>query len=135
MRRYPFVDVRLNADGKEISTRTPFVFVGNNKYEMQSFNIGTRARLDAGLLSLYFSHRTSRLGLVRLALRALFGRVEKAEEFVAMCTTEVSIETRRRRIRVATDGEVTMMEPPLRYRIRPLALRVIVPEHDSVGAG
>jgi diacylglycerol kinase family enzyme len=135
LRRYPFVDVRLNADGKEISTRTPFVFVGNNKYEMQSFNIGTRARLDAGLLSLYFSHRTSRLGLVRLALRALFGRVEKAEEFVAMCTTEVSIETRRRRIRVATDGEVTIMEPPLRYRIRPLALRVIVPEHDSVGAG
>ena len=132
MRRYPFLDVRLNADGKEFSSRTPFVFVGNNKYEMESFNIGTRARLDAGQLSLYFSHRTRRLGLVRLGLRALLGRVEKAEEFVAMCTTEVSIETRRRSIRVATDGEVTMMRPPLRYRVRPAALRVIVPEGDSV---
>jgi diacylglycerol kinase family enzyme len=134
LRRYPFLDVRLNADGREFSSRTPFVFVGNNKYEMESFNIGTRARLDAGQLSLYFSHRTRRLGLVRLALRALLGRVEKAEEFVAMSTTEVSIETRRSRIRVATDGEITMMRPPLRYRLRPAALRVIVPERDSVGA-
>jgi len=132
MRRYPFLNVRLNADGREFSGRTPFVFVGNNKYEMESFNIGTRARLDAGQLSLYFSHRTRRLGLVRLGFRALLGRVEKAEEFVAMCTTEVSIETRRSRIRVATDGEVTMMRPALRYRVRPGALRVIVPEGDSV---
>ncbi|HXI94316.1 MAG TPA: diacylglycerol kinase family protein [Blastocatellia bacterium] len=134
MRRYPFLDVRLNADGKEFSCRTPFVFVGNNKYEMESFNIGTRARLDGGQLSLYFSHRTQRLGLVRLAFRALLGRAEKTEEFVAMSTTEVSIETRRSRIRVATDGEVTMMRPPLRYRVRPVALRVIVPERASVGA-
>jgi YegS/Rv2252/BmrU family lipid kinase len=132
MRRYPFLDVRLNVDGREISTRTPFVFVGNNEYEMENFNIGGRARLDAGQLSLYFSHRTRRLGLIGLGLRALLGRVEKAEEFVAMCTTEVSIETRRSRIRVATDGEVTMMRPPLRYRVRPGALRVIVPERDSV---
>jgi len=133
IRRYPFLDVRLNADGKEFSSRTPFVFVGNNKYEMESFNIGTRTRLDAGQLSLYFSHRTRRLGLVRLAFRALLGRVERAEEFVAMSTTEVSIETRRSHIRVATDGEVTIMRPPLRYRVRPGTLRVIVPEHDSVG--
>jgi diacylglycerol kinase family enzyme len=37
------------------------------------------------------------------------------------------IETRHRRLRVATDGEVTVMAPPLRYRIRPAALPVIVP--------
>src|SRR5258706_607630 len=51
MRRYPFLDVRLNADGKEFSSRTPFVFVGNNKYEMESFNIGTRDQLDDAQLS------------------------------------------------------------------------------------
>lgn len=133
MRRYPFIDVRLNVDGEEISSRTPFVFIGNNEYEMESFNIGGRARLDAGQLSLYFSHRTRRLGLVALGLRALLARVEKTEEFVAMLTTEVSIETRRSRIRVATDGEVIMMQPPLRYRVRPGALNVIVPARDSDG--
>jgi diacylglycerol kinase family enzyme len=127
MRRYPFLDVRLSVDGKEILSRTPFVFVGNNEYEMENFNIGSRARLDAGELSLYFSHRMRRLGLVRLALRALVRRVENAQEFVRMRATEFSIETRRSGIRVATDGEVTIMKPPLRYRVRPGALKVIVP--------
>lgn len=127
MRRYPFLDVRLRVDGKEISSRSPFVFVGNNEYEMENLNIGRRSRLDAGELSLYFSHSMRRLGLVGLALRALIGRVEYADEFVAMRATQFSIETRRGRIRVATDGEVMMMKPPLRYRVRPAALKVIVP--------
>lgn len=130
MRRYPFLDVRLNADGKQFSSLTPFVFIGNNEYEMEGFNIGGRDRLDAGQLSLYFSYRTGRLGLLGLGLRALLRRLPKAGDFVAMCTTEVSIKTPRRRIRVSTDGEVTIMQPPLRYRVRTGALLVHVPVPD-----
>jgi diacylglycerol kinase family enzyme len=37
------------------------------------------------------------------------------------------VDTRQARIRVATDGEVTMMDTPLNYRVRPAALRVMVP--------
>ena len=39
-RRYPLLDVRLTVDGKEITTRTPFVFIGNNEYQIESFDIG-----------------------------------------------------------------------------------------------
>src|SRR5205085_1891558 len=78
LRRYPFVEVLLNIDGKWLARRTPFVFVGNNRYEMQGFRIGARARLDRGELSLYVANRTGRLGLVRLALRALFRRTDDA---------------------------------------------------------
>src|SRR2546423_730027 len=34
LRRYPFLRVRLNADGREIVRETPFVMIGNNEYEM-----------------------------------------------------------------------------------------------------
>ena len=132
MRRYPFLDVRLNADGKEFSSRTPFVFIGNNEYAMESFDIGGRSRLDAGRLSLYFSHRTGRLGLLRLGVRALLRRLHQSEDFVRLTTTEVLIETKRNRVRVSTDGEVTLIRPPLRYRTRPGALRVIVPKPEKV---
>jgi diacylglycerol kinase family enzyme len=134
LRRYPFLNVRLFVDGADFATRTPFIFVGNNVYEMESFNIGRRARLDAGVLSLYVTHRTSRLGLLKLALRALFKRLRQAEDFIALITTEVHVETRHRRrrpIRVATDGEVTLMTSPLHYRVRPGALRVLVPEETE----
>lgn len=130
-RRYPFVDVRLSVDGKEFRRRTPFVFIGNNEYAMERLNIGLRERLDRGQLSLYITPRTGRWGLVRLALRALLGRLREERDFLAMCTEEVRIQTRHKRLRVAFDGEVDVMETPLNYRARPSALRVIVPEAED----
>ena len=127
LRRYPFLNVRLSVDGKEFKSRTPFVFIGNNEYEMESLNIGVRACLDAGELSLYMSDRTSRLGLLRLALRALFGGLRQEKDFIALCTKEVWIGTKHKHMRVALDGEVLVMEPPLHYKVRPRALRVLAP--------
>ena len=108
--------------------RTPFVFIGNNVYQLDIFNIGARACLDAGAFSLYVVHRTGRLGLLSLALRALFGRLHNAKDFETWCVQEVRITTRATRLLVATDGEVRVMETPLHYRMRPGALRVIMPQ-------
>lgn len=132
LKRYPFLNVRLSTDDQRLIRRTPFVFIGNNEYEMESFNVGARSCIDAGQLSLYVAHRTTRLGLLRLAWRALFGGLRDEEDFSAMCTKEVWIETRRpKRLRVATDGEVTVMTTPLHYRVRPGALRVLVPKEED----
>ncbi|MFN2493070.1 MAG: diacylglycerol kinase family protein [Pyrinomonadaceae bacterium] len=136
LRRYPFLDIRLSVDGDQMQSRTPFVFIGNNEYEMETLNIGRRSCLDAGELSLYMTHRTGRLGLIRLALRALLGGLRQEKDFLAMCTEEIWIGTKHRRVRVALDGEVTIMEPPLHYRVRPRELRVVAPtNHDSVQRG
>ncbi len=131
LRRYPFLLIKLTIDGKELTRKTPFVFVGNNEYEMDSFNIGGRKCLDAGNLSVYVLHRTGRMGLVRLVLRSVFGRLRQAKDFETFCTDEITIETRHKKLLVAFDGEVKSMETPLRYRIRPNALRVIVPENSE----
>ncbi len=127
-RRYPLFGVRLSTDGHEFRRRTPFIFIGNNEYQMEAFNPGARSCLDAGHLSLHVTRDTGRLGLLRLAVRALVGRLREAKDFDALCTKEVWIETRRPRLRVATDGEVNLLETPLHYRIRPAALRVIAPK-------
>ncbi len=132
LRRIPLIDVRLNIEGEEITTRTPFIFIGNNEYQMDGFNIGGRSRVDGGHLSLYMSKRTGRLGLLQLAIRALFGNLGQAEDFVSLTTDEVSIKTRHKQIRVAMDGEVAMIQSPLNYRIRPGALNVLVPAETYI---
>lgn len=128
MRRYPFLEIRLSVEGEQLTLKTPFVFIGNNEYEMESLKVGGRARLDAGKLSLYLTHRTGRLGLIVLALRALLGRLRQERDFVVLITEEIWLATKHRRVRVAFDGEVMIMEPPLHYRIHARALRVLVPE-------
>jgi diacylglycerol kinase family enzyme len=135
LRRYPFVEVLLNIDGKSLARRTPFVFVGNNRYEMQGFRIGARTHLDGGELSLYVANRTGRLGLVRLALRALFGRLDQARDFDTVRAKHIEVQTRRKHVHLATDGEIRIVQTPLRFRVVPGALKVIVPKPPAAASG
>jgi len=130
-RRFPFWSVRIDVDGTKRVYSTPLVFIGNNEYKMEGFNIGERERIDGGRLSVYIVKRQGRAALVRLALEAVVGLLRQARDFEALSPTELAIETRHKRILVATDGEVQAMDSPLQYRSRPRSLRVIVPRGES----
>ncbi|MGJ7918392.1 diacylglycerol/lipid kinase family protein [Massilia sp. LXY-6] len=127
LRRYPFLSVRLTVRGETLARRTPFVFIGNNRYIMEGLAIGERERLDDGVLSLYVAQHPTRLGLLRFAVDALFGKLGSERDFDVLEAPGFQIETHHARLHVATDGEVTMMNSPLRYRVRPGALTVLVP--------
>ena len=131
LRRYPFLVVALVVDGKEVVRKTPFVFIGNNEYRMEGFAIGERSGMEDGLLSLYVAQRPGRWRLLQLALRALTGRLRQARDFDAIVATDIVVQSKRKRLRVATDGEVTVMTPPLHYRVRPASLIVMRPRTAS----
>jgi diacylglycerol kinase family enzyme len=130
LRRYPCLSMRLAVDGQRLARRTPFVFIGNNVYTMRGLAIGERARLDAGVLSVYVAQHPTRLGLLRFAIDAVRGCLGEERDFDVLQAVDFEIETLKKRVRVATDGEVTVMRAPLRYRVRPGALRVLVPRPD-----
>jgi diacylglycerol kinase family enzyme len=133
LKRNPFLHLTLTADRFSRKQRTPFVFIGNNAYIMEGFSIGALRSLTEGQLSLYFAHRTSRSGLVALAVRALLGRLRQAKDFEILSAATVNIESRHKHLRVAMDGEVTMMATPLAYRIAPESLQVFVPAAAAGG--
>jgi diacylglycerol kinase family enzyme len=130
--RSRLLDLRLEMEDRVLECRAPFVFVGNNDYILEGFNIGKRARLDAGILNVYTTRRYTVAGLLGLALRALFGRLRQADDFMESSVRSLRVESRHRRLLVATDGEVNWMETPLEFRIRPRSLNVIVPRQVIV---
>ncbi len=130
LHRFPFMNLRISTDEEQLVRKTAFLFVGNNEYEIAGFKLGARNCVNAGNLGLYLTHRTGRLGLFRLGLHALFGRVNQAKDFDAFCVQEAHIESTKPRLLVARDGEVEWMDTPLHYRIRRAALQVLVP-HDG----
>ena len=134
LRRYPLVAVRLLAEDQRLVRRTPFVFVGNNEYQTSSFRMGGRSCLDAGQLSVYTAPVRGRFELIKLFIKAFLGLIGDGDNFDRLCAPEVWVETRRRRMRIALDGEVRRLRTPLHYRVRPGALRVIVP-HAPEGEG
>jgi diacylglycerol kinase family enzyme len=124
-RRYPLLSVTLQAEGRAVPVTTPFIFVGNNRYEMSLFALGTRTSLEGGELSLYLARNGGRWGLLRLAGRALLGRLEQDRDFHTVLLPRLEIHSRRRALRVSLDGEVLLMTSPIRYSLRPRALRVL----------
>jgi diacylglycerol kinase family enzyme len=124
--RYPTVRVGVGVgEAAEQWCTTPFVFVGNNLYPIELLVIGQRRELDAGRLCLYFARHAGRGDLLRLALRAIFGSLEPERDFISQTVERVTIDSLKRELPVAIDGEVVKMKPPLIYRVRQGALRVI----------
>lgn len=123
----PFLKVRIQLNGRTFLRKTPFVFVGNNEYEMDVYNIGRRESLEEGVLSVYFLHRGGRWGVILLLFHTLFGRLRQWKDFEEVCTDTITIQTRRKKLNVARDGEVRKIETPLTYRTIPKAMKVIVP--------
>jgi diacylglycerol kinase family enzyme len=127
-KRRPLSRIWLNVDGEELFRKTPLVFIGNNRYELELLRVGKRTTLTGGELSLYIANTSSRWGMLKLALRGALGRLRQSRDFEYLTASQVRIEApSRRRLRVALDGEVAPLEPPLHYRIWPQALPVIVP--------
>ena len=128
LRRHRGMRVTIEIGGRETVWRTPFVFVGNNQYAVEGIRLGERRRLDQALLYVYAAPRVRARELPKLLMKALLGRVRHSGEFEIVSAAELRVGTAGgRHIRVAVDGEVAMMTPPLHYRSCPGALSVALP--------
>jgi diacylglycerol kinase family enzyme len=125
LRRYFRLRVKLHMNREDaLEQITPFLFVGNNKYETRGLEIGTRKRLDSG--HLWVCMGADPRNRVRIALNALVGRATD-DELNAFEANEISVDPGTPRINLSTDGEVNIMDTPLHFRIRPRALGIVVP--------
>ena len=127
-RDYRRVRVAVQVEGERRVVRSPFVFVGNNEYQLEGVKTGARARLDAGCLHLCMAPDMTRADVFRVLLAALAGRLEAVDHFESIVTTECAVDAWRRQVMVSLDGEIARLTTPLEYRIRPSALHVMTPE-------
>ena len=125
--RYRRQRLTIVADGCRWEHRSSLVFVGNNHYALRFPHLAARERLDGGTLCLFaIDGRGWRL--LRLTALMMVRRADSDRDFRRVVgVREVEIASGCERLTVALDGEVTEIETPLRYRIRPGALAVITP--------
>lgn len=120
---------RLTIDlgGVRAPLETPLLFVGNNVYETSLLTLGSRKALDQAELCLYAPLVRGRLRFLGLGLRGVVG-LSRQSDFVSLTGIEaLTVHSRRAALNVSLDGETELIATPLRYRIRPAALRLIVP--------
>ena len=100
--------VRLRIDGEPVTAR--IVVVGNNVYRLHPLDLGTRPRIDEGILH---------LGIARGLLPRSWEERHAAR---------FRIEAEAPSLEVAIDGEALRLTMPVELRVEPRALRLLVPE-------
>jgi diacylglycerol kinase family enzyme len=121
------MDLELVVDGAGLSRTTPLLFVGVNAQQLDAFGMKGVDCIKAGRLAMYITQPLGAPRLWKLGLSGLIKGFGDVPDLETVCGTEAVVTARRKRIRVAIDGELVRLHAPLRYRSRPDALPVIVP--------
>jgi diacylglycerol kinase family enzyme len=122
------LDVSVERDGARDRRLALVLFVGNNGYELTTLaDLGERVRLDEGLLHAYLLEAVDRRRLVALLARVAAGRLAGATGWAEWSAPRLRVDSARRRVHAAIDGEPVVLTPPLEFEIKPRALRVLVP--------
>ena len=86
---------------------------------------------EGGALAAIALEPLGRLAMIGLVLRAAMGRLGSASKVRSFTFREIEVQAAtgaspaRRRVRVATDGEVQWMDMPLRFRVSPRPLWLV----------
>jgi len=124
---HPLYEVELAADGRPERLLTTTLFFGCNALQLEHFNVAAADCLRHGKLAALSLKLHSRWDIVVATFAALTGRLDKAENTDAFCASTVRVHTRRRALKVAIDGEIAILRPPLDVTLRPGALQVLAP--------
>lgn len=114
----------ISIDGKDY--RTPYVFIGNNHFGLERLGLPGRKKFDGAEMSVYVAHARSRWSIMKLTFMAAIGKLKEAGEFdILAVDQEFTVQTKRKKMRVSHDGELSHMRTPLVYKLHPKSLQIL----------
>jgi YegS/Rv2252/BmrU family lipid kinase len=125
--RFGHQRLTLTVNDEKERVDTPLLFVGNNDYRIDLGAPGQRESVDDGQLCVMVMRKKTRRGLIAASIRALLNREHDDDMEKIDGVERLRVGSHRSFIPVSLDGEVVGAAPPLDYRIRKGALRVIAP--------
>jgi diacylglycerol kinase family enzyme len=125
--RHPLYHIHITADGRELTLKTTTLFFGVNALQLANYNLEAAKFVERGQLAVLSLRLDSRFDIARMAWAALHGKAEAAQCVEATAATTVRVTTRRRALKVAIDGELVVLRPPLEVRLVRDGLQVFMP--------
>jgi YegS/Rv2252/BmrU family lipid kinase len=125
--RFNHQRLTLTVNDEQARVDTPLLFVGNNNYRIDLGAAGQRESVEDGELCVMVMRKKTRTGLIAASIRALFDRSRPDDLVYLEGVERLRVDSHRGQLAVSLDGEVVRAAPPLDYRIRKKALRLIAP--------
>ncbi len=131
LRGYRNLRLRIEVHGETRDVVTPTLFVGNNALQMEQLGFPEARAIDAGELAGMTLRPVGRLSMLWLLLRGALGKLGEADQVLNFSFRRLTVQRSRafgaRRMKVATDGEITWLTLPLEFRVSPEPLLLLRP--------
>jgi diacylglycerol kinase family enzyme len=125
--------LEIELDGQRTMVTTPTLFVGNNRLQLERIGMDAQvaSQVGEGRLAALIPKPIGTWTMVWLMLKGAIGRLGDPEQLHSLAFRNLTVRVvGRRRVKVAADGEVGVMAPPLHFAVadRPVMLMVPRPE-------
>ena len=122
--------LHLAWQGKQRNIRTQTLFVANNALQMHRIGLPEAEAPEQGQLAAIAIKPQGAVAMVGLLARGALGRLGDAESVESFAFESLTVQPmrRRRRVKVATDGEIAWMQMPLIFRVGPEPLWLLRPD-------
>ena len=128
LHHFPHVTLVVELDGRVETFRTQMFVVAVNAYDLSQVGmVSPKTTFTDGRLSIYSLSFMNRTQFVRAAAKYFRGKIGDVPGFRSVRTTQLRVDTGRRRLRVSLDGELIEMQTPLQIAAVPSSLLVRAP--------
>jgi len=125
LRQFPHVVLVVELDGRVETFRTQMFVVAVNAYDLKTSGmVAQKTTFNDGRVTIYSLSFMSRSQFVRAAAKYLRGKIVDVQGFRSVRTTQLRVDTPRRRMRISIDGELVEMDTPLQIAAVPSSLLV-----------
>jgi len=134
LRRDTKMLLRIEHDGEKQQSAEEIIpastiFVGNNQLQLHNVGLTSEAQsVQNGQLAVFALPPMSAAERIGVAFRGMLGLLDKSPDLTSFACRQLVVEPVRRQqqyVKVAMDGEVSKMRPPLIFRVGPQPLRLI----------
>ncbi|WP_277185104.1 diacylglycerol kinase family protein [Caballeronia sp. BR00000012568055] len=132
LRPHRHLRLHIGHEGQTHEIRSSTLFVGNNRLQMEQIGMPEATRgLEQGLPAAIAPRPIGRLAHLFLMLRGAAGRLADSEHVQCITFDHITVtraSRKRRRVKIATDGEVAWLDMPLEFRVSDQPLLLLKPE-------
>jgi len=122
---FPHVTLVMEHDGHVETLRTQMFVVAINAYDLsQTGVVSPKTTFNDGRLAVYSLSFMNRLQFVGVVAKYLRGRIGEVPGFRSLRTTNLKLDTGKRRLRISVDGELVDLDTPLQISAVPSSLLV-----------
>lgn len=126
-----WLSLDLEYDQVRETVHTPSVFIGNNALQLEQTGLPEAEVIGQQRLAGVILRESHPRALLGLMLRGILGQLGSVDSLCRFTFSRMQVRPRLRGVRklkVALDGEVHWMKPPLVFRVAPQPLWLLTPE-------